>query len=366
MKRLIPRALFVFIFAILFFFGSLLAHAQGACPSGLPNGVTGNHCYFIAANGSDSAYDGTTETINGSHGPFAHAPGMLGCTSKCAAVTPSGAQGYIFRGGDTWHFENSSSSSGVYTGGCTLYVGSCWQWQWSGTSANCQLNASVGAVTRSSCMYVGVDMNWYSGSSWARPVFSGDNPLSTGFVSSCPYLNDATNFIIIQANYVIFDNFEFIGNCSGSNPNAAFITPFNTPLEISNSYFHGWTVTSSGNAGGYSEIGYAASAQFLLFDHNVMDGSDSSGASAAYTGTEKGMNYCPDVEYNVIRYVSNFCVDGTSRNPAIVAHDNLFEYLYNPAGGHGNVIELGGGTGAPTGGPVGTSITTSIATRTKA
>ena len=81
---------------------------------------------------------------------------------------------------------------------------------------------------------------------WARPVFSGDNPLSTGFVSSCPYLNDATNFIIIQANYVIFDNFEFIGNCSGSNPNAAFITPFNTPLEISNSYFHGWTVTSFG------------------------------------------------------------------------------------------------------------------------
>ena len=64
------------------------------------------------------------------------------------------------------------------------------------------------------------------------------------------------------------------------------------------------------------------------------------------------MNYCPDVEYNVIRYVSNFCVDGTSGNPAITAHDNLFEYLYNPAGGHGNVIELGGGTGAPTGGPV--------------
>ena len=286
MRRLIPQALVTLIFSILFILGAPLAHAQGACPSGLPNGVTGNHCYFIAANGSDSLYDGTSETISGSHGPFLHAPGMVNCKSNCAAVTPSGAQGYIFRGGDTWHFENSSSS-GVYTGGCTLYVGSCWQWQWSGGSSGCQLNAYVGTVTRTSCMYVGVDQNWYAGASWTRPVFTGDNPLSTSFVSSCTYLNDNTNFIIIQANYVIFDNLEFTGDCTGGNPNAAFITPFETPLEISNSYFHGWTVTSSGNAGGYSEIGYAASAQFLLFDHNVMDGSDSSGASTPIQAARK-------------------------------------------------------------------------------
>jgi hypothetical protein len=61
-----------------------LAHAAGTCPSGAP--VTGANCWFVAATGSDSSYDGTTETISGSHGPFLHAPGMPNCASNCASA----------------------------------------------------------------------------------------------------------------------------------------------------------------------------------------------------------------------------------------------------------------------------------------
>ena len=83
------------------------ALAQGACPASAP--VTGNHCYFIAANGSD-ANSGTSESS-----PWLHAPGMPNCTGQCAKVTPTAGEGFIFRGGDTWHFGNSATMP--YTGG---------------------------------------------------------------------------------------------------------------------------------------------------------------------------------------------------------------------------------------------------------
>ena len=81
--------------------------AGGACPANLP--VTGNNCYFIAATGADTN-SGTSEAA-----PWLHAPGMPNCSKNCAAVNPSSGQGFIFRGGDTWHFGNSSASP--YTGG---------------------------------------------------------------------------------------------------------------------------------------------------------------------------------------------------------------------------------------------------------
>ena len=58
-------------------------------------------CFYIAANGSDSN-NGTSEAT-----PWLHAPGMTSCTGSCASNAPSGGTGYIFRGGDTWHFGTS-------------------------------------------------------------------------------------------------------------------------------------------------------------------------------------------------------------------------------------------------------------------
>jgi hypothetical protein len=314
MRRLLPLALVAFVVAVL---------------------ITGNASattYYIAANGSDSN-NGTSQTT-----PWQHAPGMPKCTGVCASKTPQPGDKFIFRGGDTWHFSNSSA---------TVYIGGSWNWSWAGTSTNCNFDASVGAVVRTSCIYLGVDQTWYSGASWVRPIVTMDNPLSTSFVSSCAYLDDSFNgWNITGGGYVQIDNFDYQGNCSGSSPSASFTgTGASGPVEWSNNYFHGWTVATGGNYGGYVEVGCGGGgcSGFVLFDHNVMDGSDSTGASTAYTGTEKGMGICTDVEFNVIRYVSNFCVDGSqgsSGSHAHIYHDNLFEYLYNPNGGHGNVIEM--------------------------
>src|SRR5579872_7279861 len=79
--------------------------AAGACPAGAP--VTGNNCYFVAANGSDSN-NGTSEST-----PWLHAPGMPNCTGNCQVVANSGlnpGNGVILRGGDTWHFGNSAAT----------------------------------------------------------------------------------------------------------------------------------------------------------------------------------------------------------------------------------------------------------------
>src|ERR1035437_251590 len=123
---------------------STLAWAQGACPSGLPSGLTGNHCYYVSAAGSDSAA-GTTEGT-----AWLHAPGMPNCSGSCATVQSGFGSagsiihvGIIFRGGDSWHFGNSSA---------TPYTGGEWQWFWQGTTASC-----VYEVSTSGCNYIGVD-----------------------------------------------------------------------------------------------------------------------------------------------------------------------------------------------------------------
>ena len=133
MRRLIPQALVPFILGIL---------------------ITGNlsaTTYYIAANGSDSN-SGTSNTT-----PWQHAPGMPNCSATCAGTNPQPGDKFIFRGGDTWHFSNSSAAA---------YIGGSWNWNWAGSSGGCNFDATVGAVVRSSCIYIGVDQTWYAGASW--------------------------------------------------------------------------------------------------------------------------------------------------------------------------------------------------------
>ena len=113
--------------------------------------ATSGTTHYIAANGSDSS-NGTSNTAPGSAPP--------GCQTAAQAApppfTPQPGDQFIFRGGDTWHFGNSSA---------VPYVGGTWNWTWDGTSTNCDTSDNVNAV-RTSCVYVGVDQSWYSGSTW--------------------------------------------------------------------------------------------------------------------------------------------------------------------------------------------------------
>lgn len=303
--------------------------ATNGCPSGAL--VTGNHCYFIAANGSD-ANSGSSESS-----PWLHAPGMPSCTGNCAAHTPVAGEGFIFRGGDTWHFKNT---------GAAPYTGGKWIWTWSG-------NSSGG-------IYVGVDKTWYTGASWTRPIMSGDNATSTSPVSSCTYDESTFNFLnLATTSYNTFDNLEFTGLCWHGNQananesiccagyiawNGTSSTPSNNTLE--NFYIHGWTHVSfscstsggepTGNCDGAFGITGSADSSFGIGDQIigvVIDGSDSDPHSLM------GIQWaCYDVHDSVIRYNSN----GAVCNNNHTWHDNLEEYIEQSGDGvtHSNAVEF--------------------------
>jgi hypothetical protein len=278
--------------------------------------------YYIAANGSDSN-NGTSKNT-----PWLHAPGMTGCSGTCASTTPEPGDNFIFRGGDSWHYNSASGSP----------VGLPWTWNWSGSPTNCQLNAAAGTVVKTSCIYIGVDQSWFEGSSWTRPILNMDNPPTNSRPASCTYDQTSVNAVeISNHSYLILDNFENLGECWTGNTNSNFIDSQGTQFEVSNSYFHGWTYASSSSSDNYGQLGgNTPRSSFMLCDHNVFDGSDSSLGNQANKASGMALyNACTEIAFNVFNRVSNGCIC----NPLSV-HDNLFQYLYEPTGStHGNIVE---------------------------
>jgi hypothetical protein len=334
--------------------------AGGACPSNTNyvNLTTGaatggtlssygiTSCYFIAANGSDSN-NGLSEVS-----PWAHAPGMPSCSGSCATVASvcnsnnCKGFGFIFRGGDTWHFGNNGASP--YTGGT---------WDWS---------AGTGG-TLSNPIYVGVDQSWFSGGSWARPILTGDNPvcgpsnvggnchsgslanykLSQYYVSSCAYQVGSGNIMIHTSgsSHYLFDNFEIAGLCQNAVGQPGGRDEYMTygssgDMRFLNLYLHGWTHLQYADVNGGSGCnsgnvcfgisifaGGKSSTPDDVLRYVVIDGSDSDPIAAQAC-------YCDfwDVAYS---YIGN--QSGVITRQQHLYHDNLYEYWYE--NGHGNVME---------------------------
>jgi hypothetical protein len=333
-----PGIIFLFALCVFSLISGNAFASGGACPSGLP--ITGNNCYFIAATGSDTN-NGTSEAT-----PWLHAPGMPNCSKNCAAVSSgSGGKGFVFRGGDTWHFGNSSAIP--YTGG-TWDIFNWFIYSYSNNPANCVFE---GAQT--GCIYFGVDKAWYSGASWSRPIMTGDNSTSTSLVSSCTYQIAGrpspldNNNIVSQANGTIIDNFEFTGLCSSDSSVTSSVqdtviaypgtsTGATGMAFLTNIYIHGWTATTTAGQGNNNQpctlIGGSPNG-LQTFDTIVVDGSDSNPGSCAWA-TFPGFYHFRD---SMIRYtnqgVGQSCHD---------IHDNIFEHFYNHnsgAGSHTNVLE---------------------------
>ena len=329
---------------VLMAFCSSFAYAQGTCPSGAP--VTGNNCYFVAASGAD-INNGTSEST-----PWLHAPGMPNCTGVCASAFPTqytshAGIGIIFRGGDTWHFGNSAASP---------YVGGTWLWTFDGSSTNCDTSDNPSAV-RTSCIYIGVDQTWYSGSAWARPIMSGDNPTNTSPVASCAYGNVGSKgqFLVVNnEHFAWFDNFEWTGMCQQTASSSSNNYLFDWYLYIvdvgggsavtqniySNHYAHGFThlAFSCSDSGG-EPVGQCFTAGWLnpgtastVGPANVCDFWDSDPTSVGCLILGGGYLIYDNVFADQAQVVVDGCHD---------VHDN-FWFNYYPTGdgvAHGNQFE---------------------------
>lgn len=312
-------------------------------------------CYFVAANGADTN-NGTSEST-----PWLHAPMMPSCSSSCATVqnksggVPAGT-GIIFRGGDTWHFGNSSlTASGCSAG----YEGGTWLWN----------TGQVPEGTSSHPIYLGVDQSWNCSGSWSRPVLTGDNPLcnassvgtggctqysGTGlnqmyYVTSCPYQNGSSNNRLIDldwVSYYITDNFELTGLCEKSTgQNSHYddyidIGSLQGPQWFLNDYIHGWSHLSwADHNGGSNCTGSTVCINIFAFNGGrssppgetflqvVIDGSDSDpgGSGFCFSGAY-------ETAYSVIL--------GTSQCIATdfhLFHDNVYADFYE--NGHSNMLE---------------------------
>lgn len=353
MAKLLRFAIFLGCF---FSAGSAFA-AGGTCPTGAVYGANSNatlsslgitSCYYIAANGSDSN-DGLSEA---SGHPWAHAPGMPNCSSSCAIAASACASnqcagyGFVFRGGDTWHFGASTTPA----------TGGMWNVPNGGTGG-----------TLSNPIYLGVDQAWYTGSAWARPMMTGDNPvcgpstvgsgctkgslstykLSQYYVSSCAYQVGSSNhlFTFSGSSHFILDNFEITGLCQSApgqpgNHDEYISYGSSGDMKFLNLYLHGWTHVQYAdvNGGGGCNSGNVcfgisifaggnSSTPDDLHTYEVIDGSDSDPVAAQAC-------YCDfwEVSYSYIGNQSNII----TRYPHLF-HDNLFEYWYE--NGHGNVLE---------------------------
>ena len=356
MPRLLRAAIFV---------GCLLSAvagrtfaAGGSCPSGANYlnsstntlvtlatlGVT--NCYYVAANGSDTN-SGASESS-----PWLHSPGMANCSNTCASTALAPGTGIIFRGGDKWHMGNPAASP--YTG----VVPNC---DFNNTQSAALCLASKNGLSGRP-IYYGVDQSWFSGSSWSRPIFTGDNPLTPNpgvfrdSVPSCTYQMGANNkFVSFEfSTWMIFDNFEMTGLCSqalgATGGHDVYVTEnhdIGTHNIYERLYIHGWThIPYASPANCSTGQGYCfgdlqafqggAGPGIDLHLLNVVDGADSDpGALTAGHGTAY------DYEGNVFRNTTQFVIGGTH-----IWHDNLLENWFGTGDqfAHGNLWEEVGET----------------------
>lgn len=340
-----------------------MAHAQGACPAGLITGVTGNHCYFVAANGSDSNNCTAKAT------PCAHLPGMPNYSGSIYPTQYAAHAGdqWILKGGDTWHYgPGFSCSAGQSCAGGTLL------WTWDGSVTSCDTSDNPSAV-RTSCIYIGVDQTWYTGGSWTRPIFTDDNPTSTSPVASCTY-GDVTrpgtsfsgNTVIVNNNaYAWFDNIEFTGMCESTLSAAGngylfdwyqYIIDAGGSTQVTqniftNNYFHGWThlaFACSDVGGEPTGLCFATGALVLggastEGPGNVCDGWDSDTTGVGCNILGFGWLVYGNVFANESQGVVNGCHD---------IHDNYFFNFSDTGDGvaHGNDWECNANAPVNTGG----------------
>ena len=283
--------------------------------------------YYIATTGSDSNNGTSTST------PWLHAPGMSGCAANCLSKTPTPGDRFVLRGGDTWHFSGRGIPVGL---------------PWLIYPANPTDPFPDG--TSSNHMYIGVDRTspnasgagttgWYDpaacGSSWCRPRLTGDNPLSTAVVASCPYPSSGTFVDIASIQYLDFDDIEFLGACdSATYISHGFGGSRGDYRVLSNLYFHGWTHTAGNGGDLYAMWG---SSYANANPNDDLNGLVCDGADSEYSTVTCFMQGITNIRNSVVRNNAN----GIITNSAKSFHDNLFENIVESSvnGVHSNGFE---------------------------
>ncbi len=249
---------------------------------------------LIAASSSMAAaatyyvdYASGADTNNGisKSSSWKRAPGMNGCSGTCHSTNLNPGDSVIFKGGVTW--DHNAFAMSV---------------NWSGTPGH--------------PIYFGVDKTWYAGSSWTRPIFSGDHsqlPSGDGLVS------------ISYQNYITIDNIEFKGHTAYNNWGPASIElACTTYVLLTNLFVHDWALaTSVANDdahGGIFANNASCNPAGTVIDHSVISNSEHTGARQNGVAVRS-----TDIQFSVIHDVSSAQLFGR-------VHDSLIYNVSYPSG----------------------------------
>jgi hypothetical protein len=204
--------------------------------------------YYISTTTGSPANCADSNAGTSKTAAWCHAPGMANATGTAAAHATAASDQYIFRGGETW--SAASWPFEVDNGGAC------------GTSAG---NAP----------YIGVDVTWYTGASWARPIFSGGGTYpgtKTSFSSAMVELS--------YCPYAIVDSIEITGAYFNQGSTDVGMVDCNSGAncvgqEIKNLYIHGWSYGASATSDiGSAIFWYPEGTATASAHNNAIDGWD--------------------------------------------------------------------------------------------
>jgi hypothetical protein len=287
--------------------GTCANFASGKCPANVvvvPSPPTA--FYFFDYVGGLDSNTGISESS-----PWQHMPSCANASGNSAAHAASvaAAEGWILKGGVTIDYHCFPMAP-----------------PWNGASSGWD--------------YIGYDPGWYTGGSWARPIFNVGGSGGYSALSQDP-ISDAAHH---GTSYIYLDGLEetglYIGGtCSSSNANnCGFIAQYaysgsDTNWIINNVYVHGWTCPSTctndpGNSSSFLWVKQDTASQIR---NSAVDGSDSSqNCCNAMASWNEYQNYISYVDNAVFGEINFF-------------HDSVITNMVAPSGGvHGNCIHLFG------------------------
>lgn len=313
--------------------------------------------YIDYVGGNDTDNLGTSKEA-----PWKHAPGMTGCSGNCAAYeaahnsadTTGAGNSFIFKGGVTWPL-------------------SVLPFDW-----------THGRGTDGNTIYFGVDVTWYTGESWTRPVLDAEGGTPT-------HNGNTDSMVRFYGDGYVIDNIELKRMNQADDPaNDRAMMALGTSsacsvgIEVKNCYFHGWGHVGDATKDRQLIISSGLFSQGpdlkLSIHNNVIDGSDTADKASgrAYSGSAGHIynNYFGDLPSALkagnYRYVwgNTFKNVGIPRGIDCSGVGKSSDYFSFDCTAHGNVLQstcgsytfynnymynVGGGTNISGAAPVGST-----------
>jgi hypothetical protein len=229
----------------IYFIAALITILMGI--GGLPAVAQSGRTFYIDYAGGSNGNNGTSQSTPWKTHPYMQASAACSGTGSTPAYTHATGDRFIFKGGVAW------------------------------PAACFGMNVKQGG-TSSAYDYYGVDLNWFSGSSFSRPVFNlnGQLPTAAGPLNG-------RNVIWVDGTYVTFDNFEIKGQFiqgGHSGPDVGYDCGIYFSSNVlgsivKNGYFHDWISTPAGLNAGFSNCAGGIAGRYTTADN--MEISDQAG-----------------------------------------------------------------------------------------